>query len=121
MAEMKQRKVLTEDEIDEAIENVGPVISSENYYSEVLFDYLEIFYKKCLIDQADTHEYLYNLEKKVEKGTLNPQSMKEFKKYYKSIENRRVLIENQIDLYFYGTAEIELAKKKKVLLESQKA
>ena len=47
---------MTDDEIDEAIENVGPVISSENYYEELLFDYLEIFYKKVLIDQADTHE-----------------------------------------------------------------
>ena len=72
LSEMKQRKVLKEDQIDEAIENVAPVIQSENYYEEVLFDYLEIFYKKCLVDQADTHEYLYNLEKKVEKGTMNP-------------------------------------------------
>ena len=47
--------------------------------------------------------------------------MKQFKKYFKSIVNRRNLIEKQIDFYYYGTAEIELAKKRKDPLESHKA
>lgn len=73
---IKSSKVLNEEAIDDTNEEVAPAIASENYYAEVLFDYLEIFYKKALIDQADTHEYLYNLQKKVEKGLINKDTLK---------------------------------------------
>jgi hypothetical protein len=85
-------------------DEVAPVLLSDNYYGEILFDYLEIFYKHALIDYAETHSYMVKLNRKVEQGKIMKDTLKRFKKYYKSLQQRREMLETQIDLYFNGLA-----------------
>lgn len=55
---------------------------SDNYYGEILFDYLEIFYKHVLTDYAETHFYMKQLKKKLDQGKLVNETYQKFKLYF---------------------------------------
>ena len=61
------------------------MLMSTNFYGEVLFDYLEIFYKHVLTEYAETHLYMMKLKRKVDEGLMVKETYKKFKKYFQSI------------------------------------
>ena len=96
---------------------------SNNFYGEVLFDYLEIFYKHVLTEYAETHLYMDGLKRKVDDGKIVKETYKNFKKYFQSLKKRRAYLEHQIDLYYNSLAEIEVkqAVKRLPISNSQSA
>lgn len=72
------QKVKYETELEELEEEISPVLMSDNFYGEVLFDYLEIFYKHTLTEYADTHLYMVKFKRKVDEGKVIKETFKKF-------------------------------------------
>ena len=95
-----QRKVLLDSRMITDTNDGMTEITSGNYYGEVLFDYLELFYKQILLMQAQTYERLIVIQRMVDQKTLDQIVGKQFERFYRSILERRKVIEKQIDVYW---------------------
>ena len=84
---------------DKDIVATSEAISSQNFYSEILFDYLLLFYKKDLIIQAKTYQKLMKIQRRIDAGKYDRKTGDKFEKYYKSIVKRKNLQETLINHY----------------------
>lgn len=79
--------VLYSDEIDD-IEDERHSIS-QNYFAEILFDYLELFYKQNLMEEVQLEEKLKDLNRLVTEEKLNKDVIEKFRQFMSSTNKIR--------------------------------
>lgn len=74
------------------IENDTAVVS-DNYYAEILFDYLTMFYKKIGYSLSASVGQRERMRQAAKEDALDKQVYKKYCNYHRSIELRRKLME----------------------------
>ena len=90
---------------------------SLNYYGEILFDQLELYYKHVLLEEIEVETRKKEIVKRAELGEVSKEVSERFVLYNRSVVLRRQMIQKQIDYYadFIQTINLFMESNSKAL------